>query len=169
MNTKWIKNLGYIVIVLLVLGGLAIKNFGNENFWEANLIQILTLLLTSILSFYLVQHLTDKRRKVDCIDHILCEIQCSLETDETIYSDCKEALRKQGTIANRIKLLKEYSFSQIQSEIEYISKEFEETRDLYSNHFQKAEGLEPIIDDINRHKDNIMLKCDKIRIMLYNL
>lgn len=56
------------LVVLVVVFVLGLKNYQNANFWDANFVQIITLVMTAVLSFFFVQHLTDKRRKTDLYD-----------------------------------------------------------------------------------------------------
>ncbi len=142
------------------------KNCKTIDFYEANLLQILTFILATMISFSFVQHRTDKRRKVDCIEHIIIEIQNLINNSEILFSLEREALILQSLIANKIKYLKEKGFSQTTPDIDYISSEFEELRSLYANHIQ---DLDTIKEDLNRHKINISTKCDKVRLTLYEL
>ena len=163
------KDIIFLIIIAIILGFIVYKNIHNDNFWDTNIIQLLTLMLTSIISFFFVQHLTDKRRKIDCIEHIIVEIQHTIENDETIFSFNKTALSMQASIGNRLKHLKEHSFCKVQSDINYVYDEYTELRELYSNHNQNVESLESIKTDMQRHIHNISDKCDKIRLALYEI
>lgn len=163
------KDIIFVIIVVCISVFIAYKNIHNKNFWDTNIIQILTLMLTSIISFFFVQHLTDKRRKIDCIEHIIVEIQHTISNDELIFSANKTAISIQVSIGNRLKHLKDNSFCQVQSDIDYVYNEYIELRELYSNHSQNAESLESIQADMQRHIHNISDKCDKIRLALYEI
>jgi hypothetical protein len=158
--------IGCIALISIIL---IWKNCNTNDFYEANLLQILTFILATMISFSFVQHRTDKRRKVDCIEHIIIEIQNLINNNEILFSLEREALILQSSIANKIKYLKEKGFSQTTPDIDYISSEFEELRSLYANHKQSTQDLDTIKEDLNRHKINISTKCDKVRLTLYEL
>ena len=169
MKHKTVSTLFFVATIIIVSLFLFCKNFNSSNFWTANFIQILTLIVTSGLSFFFVQKLTDKRRKIDCYEHILNEVQNIVENNATIFSVDKEALLLQKSIANKIKYLKEHSFSEIKSDLEYIENQFQELRDLYGNHNSSSYELKNIELDMLKHKTNISDKIDKIKLELYDM
>ena len=110
-----------------------------------------------------------KRRKIDCFEHILTEIQKNIDNNTILFSLDNEALTLQKSISNKIKHLQDHSFSQIAKDLEYINDEFTELRELYDNHKQSASSLKQIDSDITRHKANISNKIDKIKLVLYDI
>lgn len=155
--------------VCLVSIVMIVKNYMNKLFWSASLLQILTFSFTVILSFMIVQRITDRRRKIDCYDHFLSDIQNIINTDTSIFSLSSNAMNKQKSVANRIKYLCDHSFPQTHADLEYISKEFTELRELYDNHKQNENELKSIEADMNRHKGNISDKIDKLKLVLFDI
>lgn len=165
-----IKNyIGIIIIAVISIALLIVNGVKNENFLMANITQILSLLVTAILSVYFVQRLTDKRRKTDCYERILGEIKTAIHDDKAFFSTDREALMLQTSIANKVKHLQEYAFPQIKDDLKYIENEYTELRELYGNHKDSVESLLKIRLDIVRHQSNIDDKIDKIQLMLYEL
>lgn len=169
MNRKVISNILFICITAIFALLLLFKNLNSTSFWDANFIQILTLTVTATLSFFFVQRLTDKRRKIDCYEHILNEIQSIIDNNTNIFSLSQDALLLQKSIANKIKYLKEHSFAEIKTDLEYIEDQFQELRDLYGNHQTSAADLKSIEPDMTKHKTNISDKIDKIKLELYDM
>lgn len=169
MGRKIKKNIGIIVIAIISTILIIVNGIKNEDFLTANITQILSLLVTAIFSVYFVQRLTDRRRKTDCFEQILREIKLGIYDEKTFLSTSREALMFQASIANKIKHLQEYAFSQIKDDLKYIEDEYTELRELYGNHNDSAESLEKIRLDIVRHQNNIGDKIDKIQLMLYEL
>lgn len=169
MKSKTITNFIFFAVIVILTGFLFLKNYNSATFWTASFIQILTLTVTAILSFFFVQKLTDKRRKIDCYEHILTEIQNVINNDTYIFAISKEALLLQQSIANKIKYLKEHSFTEIKSDLEYIEDQFQELRDLYGNHKSSTFDLEKVNLDMLKHKTNISDKVDKIKLKLYDM
>lgn len=162
-------NVAYACAAVLPLGILFIKNYQNNGFWDASCVQILTLALTAFVSFFLVQRLADKRRKIDFMEHVIAEIQNVLEHDKVIFSLDREALGIQSSIGNKLLHLQNHSFAQIKGDIDYIYSEFTELREMYAAHYQDPEGYELIKKDMDRHIHKISNKCDKIRLTLYDI
>lgn len=168
MRRKRVTNILFSVTAFSISIFLFLKNIKGENFWSASFIQILTLLVTAALSFFFVQKLTDKRRKIDFYLRILDEIQIMVD-NSIIFSTNKEALVMQKSVANKIKHLKEHAFVQIKPDMTYIEEQFEELRDLFGNHNQSDEELKRIEPDMIKHKTNISDKIDKIKLELCDI
>ena len=64
--------------------------------------------------------------------------------------------------------MKDAGFTDIEGDIEFIETNFENIRDLYSNHNQSEEALQRVKVDIDKHRMNIVDKCSKIRVGLYS-
>ena len=168
MNKKQKIDSGIIIlIVAIIIGiGLIIVNLfivKNGDFLKSSLIDIIALVIVGIFVFYLSERKSDKRRKYDCVEHIIIEIQNILESGE-YYSNNKLALIRQTSCANKIKYIIDANIQEIEEDIIFIDTHFQEIRNLYSNHQQ---DLDSVRSDIDRHQILICDKCDKIRINLY--
>lgn len=156
-----------IVLAIGVCGLLITKNIGEDNFFSANAIDILTILLGVLIAFYLTERMNDRRRQNDCIEHIIIEIENFVADDSNFKID-KGTLMRHGSCGTRIKSLKDAGFSAIKEEIGQIEYHFNEIRDLYSSHNQSEEALESVRMNIDKHRDIIVNKCFKIRVGLYS-
>ena len=167
---KWVKEhleIIIVVVAILLCIFLICKNYKDPCFFRADIIDILTILIGSIFVIYFSERMTDRRRRNDCIEHIVEEIEQYI-LDDNNYKINKSTFIKHQSCANRIKYLRDASFTDIKDDIEYIQRHFEEIRTLYSNHSNSEEELEAIRVDIDRHRANINDKCSKIRIGLYS-
>ena len=173
MNRIWEyikKNRGATVAIIAIIGicvFLVYRNIQNENFFSADAIDIVTILLGTLIAFYLTERMNDRRRRNDCIEHIIMEIENFVSDDSNFKID-KGTLLRHGSCGTRIKSLKDAGFVDIKKEIDFIDSNFNEIRDLYSNHNKSEEELDTVRIDINKHRDNIVDKCCKIRISLYS-
>ena len=155
-----------IIVAICICGLLVWKNYKSADFLQAKAIDIVTILLGAVIAFYLTEKLNDKRRRNDCIEHIIAEIEMFVSDEKNFIVD-KSTYMKHGSCGNRIKYLKDASFKDIKDEVDFIDANFNEIRDLYSNHNKDEATLETVRVDINKHRDNIIDKCCKIRINLY--
>lgn len=156
-----------IMAVLVICAFLFLKNIKGADFFTANAIDIITILLGALIAFYLTERMNDRRRRNDCIEHIVSEIEAFV-SDEANFKVDKGTLMKHGSCANRIKYLKDASFSDIRDEISFIDDKFNEIRDLYSNHSKNQNELDTVKIDIDKRRDLIVDKCCKIRIGMYS-
>ena len=164
---KWQQYIALIIsgIIIVIL---FIVNQKSPEFLKASFVDIITIILAVFIAYYLTEKNNSKRRRNDCIDHIILEIE-EMINDEIIFSINKRALQHQGSCANRIKYIKEAGFSDIQEEIDFISEKFDEIRNLYSNHCQSKESLKTVIIDFEKHREQICDKCNKIRVEMYKI
>lgn len=169
MKNKICRNIELIVIVLIVVvlcGVLICKNIDSEDFFDASFVDVLTVLFGAAITFFMTQKMNDRRRRNECIEHIIMEIEGFVSNDEN-FQIRKETLIRQSSCANRIKYLMDSSFSSIRKDIEFIHRNYNEIRELYSNHSKNVAELNKVRVDIDKHRDNIIDKCNKIRVGLY--
>ena len=159
----------YIItcICLCIISFLVGINIKMSSFFEATLVDILMITIGSIAVFYLKEKNTDARRQIDCIEHIINEIELYV-SDNDNFSINKNALIMQTSCANRIKYICEANITKIQEDVNFIKTHFEEIRNLYSNHMSNQEELDKVQIDINKHREVVLDKCSKIRIGLYS-
>ena len=151
-------------IVLLISVALLLINCTKTEFFEANLIDIVTIAIAGIITWYLTEKQEDDRRRNDCIEHIIVEIEGMILSEEIFSKEKKITLLKQSSCANRIKYLKDANFQEIREDIEFISSQFEMLRNLYSEHMDDPSVVEA---DFRKIQSRIGDKCNKIRLGLY--
>ena len=94
--------IGVVIIITLLF-----INFSSTTFWNASFTEIITIGMAVFISFYLTEKLNDKRRRNDCIEHIILELE-QMMNEEYIFSiDKKKSFMYQRSCANRIKYLKD--------------------------------------------------------------
>ena len=163
------RKIAFIVLMLLILGGITAYNANkNPEFMTASLVNILTLGVAVFFTFFYTAVMTDRRRRNDCIEHVLMEIKKDVE-DKQLYSvdEDRSGYMLQRSCGNKIKYLCDAEFKNYNDEFQYIQQEFEEIRNLFSEHSSSQEEVEVVVKDIKRHIQNISDRCDKVRIMLY--
>lgn len=170
MKGLWKRNKVVVIASCVVVGlciFLFVVNWKDAYFFSARLTDIITILVGVVIVVFITERLTDQRRRNDCIEHIVLEIEVFVTDDSNFVID-KSTYIKQGSCANRIKYLKDANFPEIKEDIKFIESNFQDIRDLYSNHNQNEEALQEVKIDIDKHRTNISDKCSKIRIGLYS-
>ena len=156
-----------VIIVVIACAFLIVKNVNTKGFFIASAVDILTILLGAVIAFFLTERKNDVRRRNDCIEHVIMEIESFVSEDDN-FKYGRSALMGQTSCANRIKYLKDARFKEIENDIAFVETHFEEIRNLYSNHNSAEEELNSVKKDIDRNRNLVTDKCCKIRIGLYS-
>lgn len=152
--------IGIVFIILIA------SNYSSAEFFKATLVDIVSIGVVVLFTFFWTEKINDSRRKNDCIEHVIMEIQ-KMVSDSRIFSFDKRTLLLQASCANKIKYLQDANFKQIKEDVNFIADKFIEIRDLYSNHNQNENSLKEVEVDFEKYQSLICDKCDKIRIELY--
>lgn len=167
------KTFNWFVIILffLAVGALVFLNFKNNNFFEMNLYQILSLSFVVIVSYYLTQKKLDSRKQRDVLNDLITEIiDCSFKlTLEAVLSEkSKLFMMELRNIENRLSLLEKVSGEYgIKTEINYLKSQNTAMLNLVSNHLDDNDTLEKIFVDIEKHINNLQNKCKEVQFIIY--
>lgn len=171
-NTKTICFLSLVVVPIVGLCGY--NAFRNETFFEINIGTAIAALIAIVISYFLAQNATDERKKKEIIDDLICQIK-SLVSDDCCYliddnANKETILSKTRNIANCISVLKRLDFKNIdKTNVDYISKEFDQYNDLIGEHIDDLSYLRKSNKELQNHIRLIDNKLDEIRFKLYNL
>lgn len=167
------KTFNWFVIILffLAVGALVFLNFKNNNFFEMNLYQILSLSFVVIVSYYLTQKKLDSRKQREVINELITEIiNCTFElTLDALQSEkSKLFMMELRNIENRLSLLEKVSGEYgIKTEINYLKSQNTAMLNLVSNHLDDNDTLEKIFVDIEKHINNLQNKCKEVQFIIY--
>lgn len=158
-----------IIILVSIAGGGVLWWWNKEDFFKANIMQVVSLTTTIIISVIFVQWLNEKRSKREIIVKIVTDILEKIENDEDTFDRGKHiALVKQRTIANKIKYLVSYSeIWEIKDDLKIIEENFERIKEIFSEHYEKEEA-ENYRMQMENYKYIINDKCNKIIMLLYS-
>ena len=156
-----------IAVVVVVTIILLIMNFNDENFYKADLANIVTLGIAGVITFWVGDRNNRNNRRNDCIEHLILEIE-KIISDDSTFALNGMALLTQQSCGNRIKYLREAGFKDIEEDINFISDRYEQLTSLYSENNQSQEKLDSIKTSLTRYRQNINDKCNKIRVGLYS-
>ena len=165
LRKNWLQT-SAIIFTVLVAFVLCCYNITKTQFFEASLTEVITIVFASFITFYLTEKINDNRRRNDCIEQVVMEIE-KMVIDDAIFKKDENTLTYQASCANRIMYLQEAGFSHIQEDIDFIAEHFREIRDLYSNHNSTSKELNVVRKDFKKQQSLICDKCIKIRIELY--
>lgn len=160
----------FFAIGIFVLG---ICNYvNNENFWEASIYQIVTLLMAILITFYATQYKNDQRKVKDYAENIIRKIQVIVDEEGFVTFD-ETTENKAVTMTNRklnnyIDILKEYGKKLgFQEEAEYIEEQFKSYRNIVDEHLSDKEYLSKSNTTFQMYAENIEHKCERIILNLY--
>lgn len=138
--------------------------FQNRGILQSILYRHCYYFITGCIASLFAETMTDERRKNDCIEHIILEIESIVSNEDVFSPNRVAALSQQRSCANRIKYLNDAKFQEIQEDITFIANQFDVIRELYSNH---ESNLDAVMVDFKRSQGLICDKCNKIRLGLY--
>lgn len=169
----------FILTVSLALVTVAVgvyNHCSNTSFWNVNIAQILTLIITLAIVFVATQFKNDQRRAKDHAERMTLKIQ-ELASSDCFYSfksseDIQNAKRtfymSTRKISNCVEVLKKYGEDfGFKDDIDYLEKETINYKTFVSEHISNMEYLEESESQLRRYSANIDSKCDQIIAKLY--
>lgn len=158
----------FVIIIMIILANGFLIYWGMKKtchpFWSCKIVDILTLDVSILVSFWLVENLTFKRRGNDYLAEQLDIIACDISKDKVIdHSNDKEAVLLQVYIANRLMYLKQACPSVAQKDMNYINDKFNEIRMYYEEH-PESKTDDPTY---KRLRSNLLIKVSKVKLGLY--
>ena len=154
----------FLILALILILLLVHANWSSSTFWQASLLNIMTMFMACFVTYYWKERKDDIVRRNSCIESVINEIEVLTMSQEIISNTKNVALSKQVACANRIKYLKDAGFSDIQDDVEFIDKHFEMMRDLYS---PDKKTMKKNTDKFKKQQELVAARCVKIRINLY--
>ena len=166
---KFIKPIGIIVFlgIIIELGVYNLKN--NCKFFEASFTTLATLVIAVIVSFLLVQWKTDQRRQHEKIDDLLYKIQSYMDPERFVMGGeyVRENLIQHRSIANKIKCIKGQKLNkEVSEEVKRIESNFKMLRNMYGDCYTNDEKLKENYPALKNFVLLIDDSCDKIHMML---
>lgn len=160
-----------MVFPMLFILGLSIYNgICNDKFWEASATTCFSLFVAAILSFFLAQRQTDRRKQKEIFIQLLESLK-NIVDDERSYklknSSKEEILMRKRDMSNKIQFVKKYSetFS-IKKEIDFIEEKFTEYDSVIGDHIEDLETLGKLDNELGRP---LSLMSQKIFEVMLNL
>ena len=166
-----IATVGAIIVFCVFIAWIFLYNLkNNDKFFEASIVNIATIVVAVVVSFFLAQRKTDKRRKNEKIDNLVSKIQDYVNDDDFVKggeSTGRKNLLLHRSVSNKLKYLKREKIdTAVKKEIEIIEKNFKEYRHVYGDYYLVENKLQ---DHYNELKNYLLLiddACDKIHMLL---
>ncbi len=150
---------GILLLVLNVV--LVILGLRSVGFAQVSLVNIITIDIAFGLSFYGVQTLIDRRRRVDFIIKKLDYIAAALSDEALFEHQCHDlASTKQRQIGNDIYFVSKAVPKSSEIKMEKITEAFERMRTYYGDH-AAALAEDPFYE---KEKTNIMANIAKVQM-----
>ena len=164
-----------IIIVILIIAILALTIYNiknNKNFFETSLIDVSTLAVAIVLSYFFTEKNSDKRKKKEAIEITIEKIQIKLESDIMANIKNEEDIKRvnimKRSIDNNLCLLKDNCKNlNIEKDIAYIMEQFENYISIIDNHINDFSYLINSNMDLERYLTAMSDRLNKMRIDLY--
>lgn len=144
----------------------------NTAFWNTSITTCLTLAISVVVSYYLVQYRLDKRKQKDILIQILTDIQKIVNAPDAwcIEIDTPQIslTMRNRELNNKLGILKQWKDKfNIKEEIEFIEKEIGEYEGIIGNHIDDMEHLHKSAKELQRPLDLINDKAYEIMLKIY--
>lgn len=165
---KWILGILCAIAFLIFTVYNVVK---NSDFWEASAVNIITILIAIVISYFFVQRKSDLRKQKDILLSLINGFQLQI-TSEKAYDFTgqtgEEILMRKRDISNKLHILSELqdNFS-IQTEVKFLNEKFDEYDQLISDHIADLDYLVKSKNELRRPLDLINDKLVRISINLY--
>ena len=175
---KFRKDLPVVIIIgliIFVIVGVNIYNYGWKDFFKINIYQVITIIIAVFVTFYLKERKNDKMKLNGKIEDICNDIQRGLKDLYEIVPSSntqKSFLMNKRYIANKIRVLEKLCKSDgiLEKMISYIKNEYAKYDDFVSNNLDQDVGYflkENRLEKIRSYINNIDNKVDEIIVYLY--
>ena len=162
-----------IIALVIIISVVTICNFlNNDNFWEANIYQCLSLFVVVGISFFVVQRQNDYRKQKDIYIKLI-ETLKDIVDDRNSYSlsgvSKEEILMRLRDIGNKVDIISNYGKRfNIETDIELIKKWYEEYKSVIDDHISDLDTLSKLNNELKRPLNLISQKAFEIMLNLYN-
>lgn len=160
------------VVMIGVLGTGIYSCFKNPDFWKISVGNVLTLLVTLVITFLLTQKMTDERRKKDAVAKILDRLYILVSDPRMVKIQEKETVDfvniQNRTISNKISCLEKFAEDfGFTDDVNKMKGDFDTYEQLFSDHMNDLDYLgksEKMFCNQIKLLDN---GCDNILVKLY--
>lgn len=175
-NTGKIGNGLIRVIILSSIGAfilfLIYKNIKYScTFWNASAIDIATLAVAVVISYYLVEKENNQRKQKEILFSLIEKLQLQVEDKKAYnFNDLakEEITMNNRDISNKIRILEESGAKCINpNDIQFIREKFHEYENFIGGHIEDMDYLRKSQKDLKRPLDLIASKLIKISIDMY--
>ena len=164
----------YLAIgLVMVCSIVAIHVNGKKIFWNINIGQVLTILITGIVFFNITNVISSRTKKNDKFMELVEKLQKNLEDERIIHINSQEDVdfvkirtRKLANIVNCMKSM-EINNEHVEKHIEYIDSRLNDYEEITTNHINDIEHLKKSAKDLENKVELIDSRCDEIKVELY--
>lgn len=174
MNRKdtlsW-KKIGIVLFAGAFAGFVLYNVINNDEFWNASAVNIITILIAIIISYFFVQRKSDVRKQKEIILGLISGLQLQISSEKAYAfsgQTGEEIMMRKRDISNKIHILSEVqdTFS-LQEEVKFICDRFDEYDNLISDHITDLEYLCKSQNELRRPLELINTKLVSMSINLY--
>lgn len=174
MNRKSVSIGKWILSVLLAIAFVVFVIYNiinNDEFWNASAVNIITILIAIVISYFFVQRKSDLRKQKDILLNLINGLQLQISSEKAYNftnQTGEEILMRKRDISNKIHILSEIqdAFS-LHDEVKFVCDKFDEYEKLISDHISDLEYLVKSQNELRRPLDLINNKLVSISINLY--
>lgn len=161
---------GGFLIALVIVGIFNVSNDLSGTFFEATLIDIMSVAVVVLLVFYLTELRSDARNKKEAVDRLIARL-INLLDDQVFYNiesekEVKVIMIKQRDIKNKLEILRNCNLL-ADEDISYASDQFTAYWECVSEHIRDFDYLKKSSTQLQKHISNMQNRLEKSAISIY--
>lgn len=174
MNVRCFFRWVFFVVLAGLLLFLGAYNFSNnDSFFEASLVNIITIGIAVGVSYWLTQKQTDRRKQKDLVVSLVLKIQLQI-SEESMYclgdKPKEEITLRNRNINNQLNILQTLAAKKfsIEKEIKFVMDSFSEYETFVGDHIDNPDYLAQSKKELQRPLGLMDSKLSEIAIKLYS-
>ncbi len=167
------NKLWWIPVSLLAIGFavFVLYNIGhNEEFWSASAVNIITILIAVVISYFLVQRKSDRRKQKEILLDLINKLRLLIDSEETYDftgQSREEILMRNRDISNKVQILTDIqTVFGIEEDMKFIQEKATEYLSLVGDH---SMDLDYLIKSKKELQRPLMLISTRLVSMSINL
>lgn len=167
-NKLWWIPVSLLAICFAVF---VLYNIGhNEEFWNASAVNIITILIAVVISYFLVQRKSDRRKQKEILLDLINKLRLLIDSEEACDftgQSREEILMRNRDISNKVQILTNIqTVFGIEDDMKFIQEKAEEYLSLVGDHSMDLEYLVKSKKELQRP---LMLISTRLVSMSINL
>ena len=142
----------------------------NDEFWNASAVNIITILIAVVISYFLVQRKSDRRKQKEILLDLINKLRLLIDSEETYDftgQSREEILMRNRDISNKVQILTDIqTVFGIEEDMKFIQEKITEYLSLVGDH---SMDLDYLIKSKKELQRPLMLISTKLVSMSINL
>ena len=143
----------------------------NDKFWEASAVNVITILIAVVISYFFVQKRNDRRKQMDILLELISRLQLQISSEKAYDftgQTREEIMMRNRDINNKVQILTEVGESfLLKEDMKFVRQKTDEYLALIGDHSTDLDYLIKSKKELQRPLNLISCKLFSMSISLY--